>query len=169
MLTQPSKTALGTQLLTTQEAPRSKSFWMERWKQYVFQTCNSINWLKRGLKSKEWHITPAPWCAHYLTHAHNHITRPGIRWLALDNMEWCRTEGKSCFPMSMTSSSSSRDRNKYGGIWFMLQTIRIESLEEVDRASPYSAIFVSVTRERRWRERHWKARFSISSTSPFVI
>jgi len=37
---------------------------------------------------------------------------------------WSRTEQKSCFPMSLTSSSSSRDRNKYGGIWFMRQAKR---------------------------------------------
>ena len=37
--------------------------------------------------------------------------------LALDNIGWIRTERKSCFPMSLTSSSSSRDRNKYVGIW----------------------------------------------------
>ena len=37
--------------------------------------------------------------------------------LALDSIEWIRTIRKSCFLMSLTSSSSSRDRNKYGGIW----------------------------------------------------
>ena len=35
-----------------------------------------------------------------------------------------RTERKSCSPKSLTSSSSTRDRNKDGGIWFMLQTKR---------------------------------------------
>ena len=33
----------------------------------------------------------------------------------LDNIGWRRTEQKSSFPMSLTSSSCSRDRNKYGG------------------------------------------------------
>ena len=32
--------------------------------------------------------------------------------LALDNIGWSRTERKSCFPMSLMSSSTSRDRNK---------------------------------------------------------
>ena len=36
---------------------------------------------------------------------------------ALDNIGCSRTERKSCFPMSLTSSSSSRDRNMHGGIW----------------------------------------------------
>ena len=34
-----------------------------------------------------------------------------------DNKGWNRTDRKSCFPMSLTSLSSSRDRNKYGGRW----------------------------------------------------
>ena len=34
---------------------------------------------------------------------------------ALDNIGG--TKWNSCFPLSLTSSSSSRDRNKYGGIW----------------------------------------------------
>ena len=38
--------------------------------------------------------------------------------LALDNIGWSRTERKSCFPMSLTSWSSSCDSNKYGGIWW---------------------------------------------------
>ena len=54
-----------------------------------------------------------------------------------------------CSPMSPTLSSSCRDRNKYDGIWFMLQTkeecssinrnaiAERASLEEVDRPSPY--------------------------------
>ena len=37
--------------------------------------------------------------------------------LVLDNIGWSRTERKSCFPMSMTSLSSSRYRKKYGGMW----------------------------------------------------
>ena len=80
--------------------------------------------------------------------------------LALDNIGWSRTEWKSCFPRSATSSSSSRDRTKYGGIWFIQQTkinriVMAEkaSLQEVDRPSPYSAIFISVRRGRRWRHR----------------
>ena len=36
---------------------------------------------------------------------------------ALENIGWNRTERKSCFPMSLTSPSSSRDRNKYGRKW----------------------------------------------------
>ena len=45
----------------------------------------------------------------------------GLKRLALDNAGWSRTERKSCFPMSLTSSqrklssSSSRDRNKMAG------------------------------------------------------
>ena len=45
--------------------------------------------------------------------------------LALDKIGKKRTERKLYFPMSLTSSSSSRDRNKYGGIRFALQTKRI--------------------------------------------
>lgn len=37
---------------------------------------------------------------------------------------WSRTERKSCFPTSLTSRSFSRDRNKYGGVWFLLQSKR---------------------------------------------
>ena len=33
-------------------------------------------------------------------------------------------ERKSCFPMSLKPSLSSRDRNNNGGIWFMLHTKR---------------------------------------------
>ena len=33
--------------------------------------------------------------------------------LALDNIVWSRTERKSPFPMSLTSSSSARERNKH--------------------------------------------------------
>ena len=46
--------------------------------------------------------------------------------LALDNIGWSRTERKSSFPMSLTSSSSSRDRNIFGGIQLVLQTIQSE-------------------------------------------
>ena len=34
---------------------------------------------KKGLQSKVSHIAPIPWCGHHRTHAHNHITRAGIR------------------------------------------------------------------------------------------
>ena len=37
--------------------------------------------------------------------------------LALDGIWWIRTEQKLCFRMCLTSSSSSRNINKYGGIW----------------------------------------------------
>ena len=91
-----------------------------------------------------------------------------------------RTERKSCFPMSLTSSPSSRDRNKYGRIGFMLQTERLSSInciaiaerasrEEVDRPWPYSAIFISVTWGRLWHQRHRKTRFSFGYTSAYVI
>ena len=103
--------------------------------------------------------------------------------LTLGNIGWIRsrTERRSCFPMSLTSSSSSRDRNKYVGIWsrckqreVLVDINRIAiagraSLEEFDRPYPYSAIFFSITRGRRWRQRHRKTRFSLGSTSPYVI
>ena len=54
---------------------------------------------------------------------HPMLSNANLR-LALDNIGWSRTEGKTCFPMSLTSSSFSRDRNKYGRILFMLQTKR---------------------------------------------
>ena len=44
-------------------------------------------------------------------------TFPFESQLALDNIGYSRTERKSCFPMCFSSSSSSRGRNKYGGIW----------------------------------------------------
>ena len=47
---------------------------------------------------------------------HNKVTVSLTR-LALDNTGRSSTERKSCFPMSLTPSSSSRDRNKYGGTW----------------------------------------------------
>ena len=34
---------------------------------------------------------------------------------------------------------------------------------------PYAAIFISVTRGRRWRQRHRKTRFSFGSTSSYTI
>lgn len=34
---------------------------------------------KKGLQSKVSHIAPIPWSGHLCTHAHNHITRAGIR------------------------------------------------------------------------------------------
>ena len=37
--------------------------------------------------------------------------------LALVKIGWTRTEPKSCFPMSLTSSSSTSERGKYAGIW----------------------------------------------------
>ena len=91
---------------------------------------------------------------------------PLSAFLRLDRIGWSRTERKSCFPMSLTSSSSSRDRNKYGGIRFILQAksrtrlnrIAIAeraSLEEVDGPFPYLAIFISVTKGRRWRQRYF--------------
>ena len=46
------------------------------------------------------------------------ISYGSMQRLALrDNKGWNRADRKSCFPMSLTSSSSSRDRNKYGGTW----------------------------------------------------
>ena len=62
------------------------------------------------------------------------------------------------FPMSLTSLSPSRQRNKYGRIY-----------EEVHRPSPYSAIFISVKRGRRWRQRLRKTRFSFGSTRRPVL
>ena len=60
-----------------------------------------------------------------------HHTKSAIRMVAMHTLHAykarvLRIERKSCFPMSLTSSSSSssRDKNKYGGIWFMLQTKR---------------------------------------------
>ena len=43
------------------------------------------------------------------------------------------------------------------------------SIEEVDLPSPYPAIFISVTRGRRWLQRHRKTQFSFGSTSAYVI
>ena len=70
------------------------------------------------------------------------------RWcshsLLSDDTGGSRTEWKSCLPMSLTSLSSARDRNKCGWIWFMLQTKRStrrshrssrESIEHVDQRS----------------------------------
>ena len=91
--------------------------------------------------------------------------------LALDNIGWSRTERTSGFPMPLTSSSSSRDRNRYCGNLAdaankdklsSINRIAIAaraSLEEVDRLSPYPAIFISVTRGQRWSYRHRKTRF----------
>ena len=42
--------------------------------------------------------------------------------IASDNKGWSRIVRKSCFPMSLTSSSSSRAKNKYGRIWSGLST-----------------------------------------------
>ena len=44
------------------------------------------------------------------------MKRPHTDRLALDNVAWSITERKSCFPMSLTSSSSCRERNKSGGL-----------------------------------------------------
>ena len=59
------------------------------------------------------------------------LTKSAIRMVALHTLHAYKArvlgiERKSCFPMSLTSSSSSssRDKNKFGGIWFMLQTKR---------------------------------------------
>ena len=61
----------------------------------------------------------------------DHTTKSAIRMVAMHTLHAYKArvlgiERKSCFPMSLTSSSSSssRDKNKYGGIWFMLQTKR---------------------------------------------
>ena len=48
--------------------------------------------------------------------------KPDCHWFsrrfALDSIVgWSRSERKSCVPMSLTSSSSSRDRSRYRGIW----------------------------------------------------
>ena len=97
--------------------------------------------------------------------------------LALDNIGWSRTEWKSCFLLSLMSSSSSCDRNKYNGIrrrsstsyrdalsLYLWTSISLSLLHE-----PYSAIFISVTRGRRWHQRHRKTRFLFGSTSPYTI
>ena len=70
----------------------------------------------------------------------------GFDPLAIDNI-LSITEQKSCFLVSLTSSSSSRHRNKYGRMWRRY------------------AIFISVTRGRRWRQRHRKTRFSFGFIS----
>jgi len=75
-------------------SPKIKEFLNGKMETVCISNLNPINGLKRGLKSKVSCITPAPWCANYLTHAHNHITGPGIRRLALDNMASCRAERK---------------------------------------------------------------------------
>ena len=83
-----------------------------------------------------------------------------LKWrprLALDNIGWSWTEQRSCFLMSLRSSSSSRERNKYGGICCELST------------RSYSAISMSVARGRQWRQRHRKTRFWFGSTSSYAI
>ena len=98
-------------------------------------------------------------------------SRPGWTGLALDNIGRSRTERKSCFPMSLTSSSSSRDRNKYCGIWRRSINLFKEwslcycdaiyrRLLRIFAAWTIFRIFISVTRGRRWRQRHRKTRFS---------
>ena len=81
--------------------------------------------------------------------------------------------------MSMTSSLSSRNRNKYGGIWRrsnqlfqgMLSHCYLKPIYRrvllfvcsMNRKTIYSVIYISVTRGRRWRQRHRKTRFSFGS------
>ena len=52
-------------------------------------------------------------------------------------MGWSRTERKSFFPMSLTPLSSSRDRDKYGRISFMLQA-KISTCHKSHRKSTSS-------------------------------
>ena len=106
------------------------------------------------------------------------VPRSLLSWLALDNIGWSRTERKSCFPMSLTPSSYFRDRNKYGGLWrrwinffkgcSLLQCDLSTSTPLSLQHEPYSAMLISVTRRREWRQRHRKTRFSFGSSSPYV-
>ena len=70
-----------------------------------------------------------------------------------------RKDQKLSFLMSLTSSSFSRDRNKYGGMFHAANREKYSSLngiaiaesaspEEVDGSSPYPVVFISVTRGR---------------------
>lgn len=64
---------------------------------------------------------------HFRTILNRSLQNNDVKWLALDNMGWTRTEQKSCFPSSLMSSSSARERNKHGGIWFMLRSVLLHS------------------------------------------
>ena len=83
-----------------------------------------------------------------------------------------RTERKSFLPMSLMSTSSCRDRSKYGGIWrrainffkgCSLSNLRWDDLSTNTslclQHEPYPAILISVSRGRRWRQRHRKTIF----------
>ena len=92
-------------------------------------------------------------------------TKSAIRMVALHTLHAYKarvlgTERKSCFPMSLTSSSSSssRDKNKYGGIWFMLQTKRFTV------PSLYSDIYFCS--ERTTMTSQTSENFSFGWTSP---
>ena len=73
---------------------------------------------------------------------------------------WSRNEIKSCFSMSLTSSSTTRDRNKYGGIWRRsINFFKGYSLCYCGAISRRVLLFVciknhiSVTRGWGWRQR----------------
>ena len=120
-----------------------------------------------------------------------YLTRPserGTKWtlvllarLELDNTEWSRTNENRVFRclwrhrrplVTETNMAEYGSCCKLREVYSSINRIAIAeraSLEEVDRPAPYSAIFVSVTRGRRWRQRHRKTRFLFGFTSPFVI
>ena len=67
--------------------------------------------------------------------------------LALDTTGWSWAERKSCFAISLTSSSSSRDKNKYDRLWFISIFYRIFFLlreDEDDGGDIGKHVFCSV-------------------------
>ena len=157
-------------------APHLRSWWRAKSYKFSIRTteyfCHSENQANQGMNSQRlcsrgWHIV--------LLKSSIMLFSIGLKRLALDNAGWSRTEQKSCFPMSLTSSSSSRDRNKMAGygedrstsprdalsfiaMRFILSTSTFLCLQQ----KPYSAMLISVTRGRRWQ-------FSFGSTSSYVI
>lgn len=63
-------------------------------------------------------------CGIYFLYFKPKVTVNLTGMLALDKMGLSRIQQKPCFPMSLMSWLSSRAKNKYGEIWFMLKKER---------------------------------------------
>ena len=118
----------------------------------------------------------------------SHIFMYDIVWYdvnarkTLANIRWSRSNENRVFrciwrhrrllvtEMIMAEYGEDRSNSSRQGVLSSLLRCHLSSSTSLClQHKPYSAIFISVTRGRRWHQRHRKTRFPFGSTSPYVI
>ena len=104
MITEESEVTFSGDVFAVVDVPSTKAMTAP-------QAKNVIGRIRRGGKACRTCRT------HFRKILNSSLQNNDVKWLALDNIGWTRTERSSCFPKSLTSFSSSFDRNKCNGLW----------------------------------------------------